>query len=579
MKWFRKTTGKREGIILISTTTSLTLMTLIAGSFIATSLTNIRQMKKWKESDECFLLAQSAMEQAKYDIYVKFRKYFDAAPLSGTSEKFRWFNVNSDGMVGSNDPYTCPVEEPYKDGIITVTIENTKETKWPGYRDGPFKLKLRVDAEREGVKRSVTEYVLYKLEASEVFDYAYFINNFGWFYGSTITANGDVRANGDFHCKYDPYINGDVKACINPDNGAQGNVIGSWRSRNLSWWWNDGPDRARPGDPPSASFTEGWDMGYNGDPVAWEHLDPLEMPYLGDLSEYTYLATNYDGRITQGGVTLITNVYNGPGPNPAPTAWADDGCIILIGTQSDPIEIDGPVVVMGDLIIKGYYTGKGTIYAGRNVHIAGDLVAMDYPTWDKPDNDPETTAAVNANKDLLVLAAKGNVLFGDYTESSWRSAVNTYIKPNFTKSYTTDSSDYHLGYDSDWNPNNGYRFNGDYTGYDGGKRLDNSGNIVNRRYYEASLSPNIFHAVANSEEVDRVDAVVYNNHLVGGHTGPFKNNGCLIGRDEAIIFSGSVTMNWDIRVGSRSKDAVDIGLYLPRILAKPTRLYWEESSG
>ena len=415
--------------------------------------------------------------------------------------------------------------------------------------------------------------------ASEVFDYAYFINNYGWFYGSSITANGDVRANGNFKPKYNPRINGDVKACVNPDIGAPGLVLGTWRSRSMNWWWSDGPERARPGDPPSSSYMDGWDMGYNGDPQGWERLDPLEMPYLGDLSEYIYLATNHDGRVTQGGATVISNVYAGAGINPDPAATADDGTMVLIGTEADPLELNGPVVVMGDVIIKGFYTGKGTIYAGRNIHVAGDLVSLDPPVWPKPDNDPETTAAVNTSRDLLVLACKGNVIIGDYTVSTWYNRVKSYIKPNFTTSYATDASDYELGYDSDWNPNNGYRFNGDYTAYDGGERLDNSGNNVNRKYYESSVNPDAFSSIANGEMVDRIDAVVYNNHLISGYTGALKNNGCLIGRDEGINFQGGVTMNWDIRVGSRSKDAVDIGLYLPRILAKPTRLYWKESSG
>lgn len=575
----RNKNRNKEGIVLVSTLTALAVMALIAGSFLVHSMTSLRQMSRWKESDECFLLAQSAMEKAKYDIFTKFKQHFNSAPLAGSSEKFNWFQTATEGAVGISDPYIAPQDEPFGDGTVTVTIEDALETRSPGYRAGPYKLKLKVDAELHDMRHTITEYVLYALEASEVFDYAYFINNFGWFWGSQITANGDVRANGDFSCRYDPYINGDVKACINPDNGALGRVLGSWRSRSLSYWQSSGPERARPGNPPSPAYLDEWPMGYNGDPRGWEGLEPLEMPYLGDLSEYEYVASNQNGTISQDGVVIVSNVYTGPGPNPLPSATADDGSLILVGTSDKPIVVDGPVVVRGDLVIKGNFTGMGTVYAGRNVHIVGDLVSQNHAEWPKPDADPETTAEINTTRDLVVLACKGNVLFGDYTSSTWYSKVKSYIRPSFTSSYETDASDYELGYDSDWNPANGYRFNGDYTALDGGQKVDEYGNNTDRRYYESSICRTTVHAVAQNEMVDRVDAVVYNNHLISGYTGGIKVNGCLIGRDEAIIFNGYPTMNWDIRVGSRSKDAVDIDVYPPRVLAPPERLYWQESSG
>ena len=48
------------------------------------------------------------------------------------------------------------------------------------------------------VTRTISATVRLGVGRSRVFDYVYFINNWGWYYGNTIIANGNVRANGQF---------------------------------------------------------------------------------------------------------------------------------------------------------------------------------------------------------------------------------------------------------------------------------------------------------------------------------------------------------------------------------------------
>ena len=59
----------------------------------------------------------------------------------------------------------------------------------------------------------------FQLSRSEVFDYAYFVNNYGWMSGfgpSTLIVNGDMRANGNFNFSGgSPTVNGSVYACMN----------------------------------------------------------------------------------------------------------------------------------------------------------------------------------------------------------------------------------------------------------------------------------------------------------------------------------------------------------------------------
>ena len=87
----------------------------------------------------------------------------------------------------------------------------------------------------------------------------------------------------------------------------------------------------------------------------------------------------------------------------------EKGSVILIGTWDAPIEINGPVVFPGDVLIRGYVTGRGTIYSGRNIHIIGDIVYKDPPRWPLASAEPNTK-----EKDMLALVSKGSIVIGNY---------------------------------------------------------------------------------------------------------------------------------------------------------------------
>lgn len=169
------------------------------------------------------------------------------------------------------------------------------------------------------------------------------------------------------------------------------------------------------------------------------------MPFLGDLQYYRNIAQTGGSKgkpatIKQNGKMLAVACYNDPGPSGI-TNGADHACLVLDGS-THPIEIDGPVVVNGDVIIKGTVKGQGTIYAGRNIHIVGDLQYDKAPNWPKPDSSPEKTAENNMKADLLGLAAKGNIVIGNYTDllanNTWYNDVDHYIGPSFVKPYKCD---------------------------------------------------------------------------------------------------------------------------------------------
>ena len=98
----------------------------------------------------------------------------------------------------------------------------------------------------------------------------------------------------------------------------------------------------------------------------------------------------------------------------------DQGNAILIGTKENPIDLSGDVYFSGDVIIKGYIKGRGGVYAGRNIYVAGDIKYADENSDCWKENDPNSCAVedIEAKKDELRLGARGNIVVGDYTEKS-----------------------------------------------------------------------------------------------------------------------------------------------------------------
>jgi len=589
-------TGKRGQTLV------MVLVIMAVGVLIFTPLFNMGKQsglmpQRWHSYDQCFLSAVSSMEKAKWDLYNNFLTYYTAAPLPQNMMKFTWFDTyttNSIGPGGSNGMYSAPQGSLYSNATVAVTIQSVQSTALGGRS-----VVLHVKSSLNGIVREFEEVVLFQRITAGVFNYSYFINNFGWFWGDTIYAEGDIRANGNFSFGgYHPQVDGDVTAAINPQNGPTGIIDGNSPSHRQILngdYYANAPATARPGTPTAITSTvpqptgPSWPMGYNGDPQEYPYSPALAMPYLGDLSDYTWLASNKNGMVWQvNPVTfvtnvLISNVYSAAGPsgiltNHDGTPYADRGCLFLDGTVSN-LHISGPVVVTGDVIIKGNFTGQGSIYAGRNMYIAGDIKSVNPASWPKPDTQPDVTAASNGAKDMLGLCAKGCTLMGDYTDPTWQSYVNMYSQPGFTEAYIIDPSDVVNGYGSYQDGSGNWWFNGNYTAQDGGQSVSGSGTTP-RTFITSSVDAAKFKAFVSSSMVNEIDAVTFNNHLLTGLVGNGPSgitfNGSIVSRDEAIIYYNQVHMNWDIRLGTTSKDATAIDIYLPETVGSPQTTHFKE---
>ena len=456
------------------------------------------------------------------------------------------------------------------------------------------------------VQHTVETTIEVRLRGGSVFDYAYFINHWGWFYGNTIVANGNVRANGQFDLGgYSSTVNGSPRYL-----GMNGT--------DLYGYMDDNADDVRDGT--DGGIYAGWDiigsqnvqgMAATADATGakinqHDFSDQVEMPNISDLAIYEQHAKDTGSNITIGGVQVTDAVCGDD--------VGEKQNLCLIGTTLNPIVINGTVVVRGALIIKGVVTGHGVIYAGDNVYIADDLTYKTPPTTARPtgpsEAEFETWLNANQSKDTLGLFAREHVVLGDYTHSSTQSYVSGWMNHPSNVSKEDAGADgipnTRKGLDGILNTADDDVLEGDnvftvdhYTaemaalgqippGKNVGDVIPGSGeDIDGDGIYDpsttyAELTPPVAIAPANwagnmpsgttafnqigTRYIAQFDAALYTNHSLAGYiinsTGPINFNGCIVSRNEDIIYTATqLKMNHDARLIGGG----DIfGYYLPR---------------
>ena len=245
--------------------------------------------------------------------------------------------------------------------------------------------------------------------------------------------------------------------------------------------------------------------------------------------------------------------------------------IVLVGTSAKPIEITGTVVVRGDVVIKGVIKGQGTIYAGRDIYVADNITYKNPPATPRPSSSSpgvvDAWVNANKNKDLVGFAAKENVVLGDYTGrtgGAW-----------YSDAYLFSMGDEDVGRDgipdtNDTGEHDGI-FESQYEDLDGDGVKDNNYDWPNIQIQTSignfancpSGVSNFWDIATNS--VNHLDGIFYTNHAFAGRVGSEATmNGAVISKDEAIIYSNTLDINYDERINSRYSTGqnrlIDVGL-------------------
>jgi len=490
---------------------------------------------------------------------------------------------------------------------ITIAIDAT------GYfPDAPSALP---EGQQVSEWRAVRSTVRYSLAPSEVFDYAYFINNWGWFYGHTIRSFGNARSNGQFDCAgYAPTITG---------TPIYDSVAWTGSTANLGGYIDDNGDGLTDGND-GGTFAS-WDIvgaqnvqGNGGDaPNQHDFQDKIEMPNLTDLGPYEANAIASNSSITINGVTVSDGVYGDEA--------GEKQHLYLVGTAAKPIVLNGPVVVRGDVLISGIVTGQGAIYSGRNVYCPKSVIYKNGPSTPRPVNNSEAATeawmSTNANKDFLGLFAREHVVVGNYTNATWQAYVNQWMTdplnasaedagadgmPNtlagrdgilgtsdddvlegdgvFTIEHYTDADAAHGLIPTGKNvgdpiPGTGEDIDGDGV-YDGQATM---AQIPTQKPLNPGHWGNLTSAIPNYSSIsslmaNHLDAVFYTNHafcwlVIGSQSA--KINGGLVSRNESIIYgTPTLDVNQDARLlGHSSSKFANL---LPRTVQPIEVLRWVE---
>jgi hypothetical protein len=428
----------QSGTALLIALGIMIMLSLIGIAAITTTSVDIDISGSDKRSTQSLYLAEAGLQRA---IYEQIWPGFNDENISPMTNLFGWI----DSMAG--DTIYLDSRVPGQ-GSYTVVVANVSD---PGSMS-PF-LECRDIAVRArgnslgGSENTTIESVLrIGAYASSVFDYSYFMNHFGWWAGfpnGGAIINGNTRCNGHYDLisgwltvngnpRYSPIDgeamdNGGVYAggIVFPLDGFKYQGMAQYEENRHSY---RGVDRSFL-DP---AYVEMPNMNDAGDVDNDGNVQELNPYYLmlarGELELPAGRAgqdTNGDG-VLQDGEVIIDGCYGDD--------TGETGNVVLVGDESYPIIVEGPVAVTGDFVIKGTISGQGAFYVGRNTYMAGQVnyadPPSDRPVFDYGNETPEQYKARvsnwlvdNENKDFVGFLARESIVLGNHPDSWWQKYI------------------------------------------------------------------------------------------------------------------------------------------------------------
>lgn len=456
-------------------------------------------------------------------------------------------------------------------------------------------------------QKTVDVTVTLTLQRSQVFDYAYFVNNYGWMNGfneNQLIINGDMRANGNFDfTNGSPTVNGSVYACLNEKLSPQApgwinTAPVKWSTSTYSSNQNsssgdaDHQARWRPAYDATVHGAKGtstyennrdyvydsagslvngrvsgavlgdargirsWTRSTSGGTTTTTQLDnsstkEIVMPDLSDISTYTALSNSYvDSRSTFGDGT--TNPDAGAGAymdvwNSSTNAYqrvTTSG--VVTGSVTAVGTSDHPIKIHGPITVTQDLLIKGTVKGQGTIYTGRNVHIVGSIVYkNKPDFRGSNSSSVDgANSKQDLLGLAARGSVIMGDVTGFTQTTLQYMTPPFTKGRYDESGN--------WVP----PFNALET--------DSSGFLK----YKSVVGDATLRSLA--EGINQIDAIIYTNFVGGGNLGTSGGavtmNGSIISRDEAmVIFSLPMQMNYDSRIRERSVSGTPlIDISLPR---------------
>ena len=432
----RPTGSGEEGTALVATMVTFAALAGLVIAAVQTSSVELDSARHSIDDVRAASLAESGIEVAKAQLAAAAKRTSVHDPLDGVRSMFDTGTFDVDGLpiLGQN-VMLADATPLMSDGAnvgeyttsASVLSSTAREVVIEIVSTGYVPVAPQNLRPGEALESwdSITVSLSYEVDSSSVFDNAYFVNNWGWLYGNTITVNGNARSNGQM----------DI-------GGYRPKITGQPLYDSLSW---DGSTAVLGAQTGEGGLSSAWDVvnasnvqGTGSGGVNQESfLEPVEMPNLTDLSRYEQLALSENSTITIDGVVVASGVVG--------DTFGEAENLYLIGTRNNPIELNGPVVVRGDVIISGYVTGQGSIYSGGNTYVPDSIEYSDGPTSGRPAlNSRQATEQWierSMDKDFLGLFASENIIIGDFTDRTWSYYVGHWLGSDQNSSHEDAGTD------------------------------------------------------------------------------------------------------------------------------------------
>ncbi len=438
-----------RGSALIVSVITLTIGATLAFSALSISNTHRTELRQSEMQQQADALAESGVERGMHFL----RQAMALSPhdpfqrLDTVLEDTSTFPANTTLQTILNDPDDYSFEVSSDELVVrngrpygTFTVRLNYETVAGGRNYYITSTGSFPNSNQPQATSTVQAVVRAEVGASKVFDYAYFINNWGYLFGNNFATYGNVRSNGQFDFGYwSPDIHGTPR---------YDDISG----HDLQGYQDDNRDGVTDGS--DGGVYSGWNVasagsvGGMGGHVENQHSfqDKIPMPNLNELGHYEALAKSAGSSIQLGAIDGLGNAV--PQNTLSDAVLGDtesEENLVLVGTPSEPIILNGPVVVRGDVIIKGVVTGQGAIYAGRNIYIADDVKYLNPPSTSRPSNNSEASTeawiAANAGADFLGLFAAENLIMGDFTDTTWEMNVDYWLQHSMNVSAEDSGKD------------------------------------------------------------------------------------------------------------------------------------------
>lgn len=618
---------KKKGSALVTTLVIMTLLAVASASYLDSSTQTIRMATRGLRNTQTTHLCEAGLQSVQRAIWRPFRatqKFTDmkAACIGATAANPKMIQTGAVPDVGR-----------YTSGVISFQQVNpymaTVKIRTLGY----------IDNNKNGILdngepfKQVDSVSRFELVRSQVFDYTYFINNYGWMDGfgvNDLIVNGDMRANGNFDfLNGSPTVNGTIIAAANDklDPKVPGFINTppvKWTNNTYSTNWNNAAtgtrsrwrppyDSSKFGNPGTKLFNTfrdtvfesnaSWVNGHavNGEFVApgsfgsviadsrgvnsWTRTSVGEtptktlldtkptkevvMPDLNDINQYKQLSSDFATNPSQ----YQKPVYSDGTANPN---YGSPPYIEVWNSSTNKYDrlTNSSGLIAGSTVLVGTADKPIKIYGP--VTVDQDVVIKGYT---------QGQGAIYAGRNVHVV---GSVRYKN--PPSWLgndpAAIDQANEKKDMVGYAargsvimgnpvTFGNPYPLYYMMPPFTHGRYDDNGTYIPAFNAMDVDGTG----RRKYQSVVADSTINNIA--EGVNQIDGILYTNYVGGGNVGTGGGgvvfNGTIVSKDESIVtWSLPIIMNYDTRVRERGPDEPPlIDLNLPR---QPTlmRSTWQD---